>query len=238
MRTDTITLQTPDGPMECFEAIPDEAGAGVVVIQEAFGVNEHISDVATRFANEGYRAIAPALYHRAGGGTAPYDDFSKVMPLMQGVNDETFLMDVDAALAHLRDAGIPPERTGIVGFCMGGRVTFLVALRRKLGASVGFYGGGIVTQRRPDMPSLIGDATQLQTPWLGLFGDEDQSIPAEDVEKLRAALEADAKPDTEIVRYPGAQHGFFCDLRDSYDADAAADAWPRTLRWFRQYLRL
>jgi carboxymethylenebutenolidase len=237
MRTTTTTLQTPDGPMECFEAIPDDARAAIVVIQEAFGVNDHIEDVAKRFADEGYHAIAPALYHRAGGGTAPYDDFSKVMPLMQGVSDETFLMDVDATLAHLRDAGIPPERTGIVGFCMGGRVTFLVALRRPLGAAVGFYGGGIVTERRPEMPSLVGDAAQLQAPWLGLFGDEDQSIPADDVERLRATLEADAKPDTEIVRYPGAHHGFFCDLRPSYNADAAADAWPRTLRWFREYLR-
>lgn len=237
MRTTTTILQTADGPMECFEAIPDDAHGAIVVIQEAFGVNDHIEDVANRFANEGYHAIAPALYHRAGGGTAPYDDFSKVMPLMQGVNDETFLMDVDATLAHLRDAAIGPERTGIVGFCMGGRVTFLVALHRELGAAVGFYGGGIVTQRRPDMPSLIGEATQLQTPWLGLFGDDDQSIPVEDVEKLRAALEADAKPDTEIVRYRNAQHGFFCDLRASYDREAAADAWPRTLRWFREYLR-
>jgi carboxymethylenebutenolidase len=237
MRTTSTTLQTPDGPMECFEAIPDDPRGAIVVIQEAFGVNDHIRDVTTRFANEGYRAIAPALYHRAGGGTAPYDDFSKVMPLMQGVSDETFLMDVDAVLAHLREAGIAPQSTGIVGFCMGGRVTFLVALRRALGAAVGFYGGGIVTQRRPQTPSLVEDAVHLQTPWLGLFGDEDQSIPVEDVEKLRAALEADAKPDTEIVRYPGAQHGFFCDKRPSYDAEAAADAWPRTLRWFGEYLR-
>jgi carboxymethylenebutenolidase len=236
MRTDTITLQTPDGPMDCFEAIPDGARAAIVVIQEAFGVNEHIRDVATRFANEGYHAIAPALFHRAGGGTAPYDDFSKVLPLMEGMTDDGVLTDVDATLAHLREAGFAPERTGIVGFCMGGRVTFLVALRRALGAGVGFYGGGIVTPRRPQQARLVDDVVDLQTPWLGLFGDEDQSIPVEDVETLRAALDAEAKPDHEVVRYAGAQHGFFCDLRPSYDKDAAADAWDRTLRWFREYL--
>src|ERR1700704_637334 len=119
MKTSDITLQTSDGPMECFEARPDgEARRAVVVIQEAFGVNEHIREVTTRFAEQGYHAVAPALFHRAGGGTAPYDDFSKVMPLLEGVTDEGILVDVDAALAHLRHEGFTDDRIGIVGFCM------------------------------------------------------------------------------------------------------------------------
>src|SRR5438270_2238097 len=137
MRTSDITLQTVDGPMECFEARPDsDVRHAVVVIQEAFGVNDHIRDVATRFAEQGYHAVAPALYHRAGGGTAPYDDFSKVMPLMQGLTDDGILTDVDATLEYLRGEGLADDRIAIVGFCMGGRETLMVAVRRELGAAV------------------------------------------------------------------------------------------------------
>jgi carboxymethylenebutenolidase len=235
MDTETITLQTGDGPMECFEARPEGAERAVIVIQEAFGVNDHIKEVTTRFAGEGYRAIAPALFHRSGGGTAPYDDFSKVMPLLEGFTDDGALMDVDATIAHLAGAGFDAARVGIVGFCMGGRVSFLVSVRRALGAGVGFYGGGIVTPRFPGQAKLVDEAASLQTPWLGLFGDRDGSIPVDDVEALRGALDR-APVDHDVVRYPESEHGFFCDLRPSYHAEAAADAWPRTLDWFAKHL--
>jgi carboxymethylenebutenolidase len=235
MDAETITLQTADGPMECFQARPEGARRAVIVIQEAFGVNDHIRDVATRFASEGYHAIAPALYHRSGGGTAPYDDFSKVMPLLEGFTDDGVLVDVDATVAHLADAGFPAASVGIVGFCMGGRVTFLVAVRRALGAGVGFYGGGIVNPRFPGQAKLADEAASLETPWLGLFGDRDGSIPVDDVEALRGAL-AGAAVDHDIVRYADAEHGFFCDLRPSYSPQAAADAWPRTLDWLAKHL--
>jgi carboxymethylenebutenolidase len=236
MQTATHELPTPDGPMPCYEAVPDDgATAGVVVIQEAFGVNDHIEDVCRRLATAGYHAVAPHLFHRAGGGTAPYDDFSKVLPLYEGLDDAGILVDVDAALALLAERGIAAERTGTVGFCMGGRVTFLVALERRLGAAVGFYGGGIVTSRFPQFPTLVDRVATLQTPWLGLFGDEDAGIPIDDVEALRSALAA-APVATDVVRYPGAQHGFHCDVRPSYDRDAATDAWSRTLGWFGRFL--
>jgi len=116
-------LATPDGAMDIYEAAPDGAPRGaIIVVQEAFGVNDHIQDVARRFAAAGYYAVAPALFHRAGGGTAPYDDFTKVMPLFEGVTDDGILADVDATLAHLEDAGFGREQIGIVGFCFGGRV--------------------------------------------------------------------------------------------------------------------
>jgi carboxymethylenebutenolidase len=236
MKTSDIILATADGPMEAFEARPDgDSRHAVVVVQEAFGVNDHIREVTTRFAEQGYHAIAPALFHRAGGGTAPYDDFSKVIPLLEGVTDDGILLDIDAALAHLRDEGFTDDRIGIVGFCMGGRATFLVAVRRALGAAVGFYGGGVVTPRFPGQARLIDEVEQIRTPWLGLFGDRDQSIPVGDVEALRAAL--DATPvDHDIVRYAEGEHGFFCDKRPSYNAEAAADAWPRALQWFSAHL--
>jgi carboxymethylenebutenolidase len=237
METRTIELQTADGPMDLYVAEPDSPkGTAVVVIQEAFGVNDHIQDVTRRFAAEGHLAVAPALFHRAGGGTASYDDFSKVLPLFEGLTDEGIVMDVDAALDFVSGAGIAHERTGTVGFCMGGRVTFLVALERRLGAAVGFYGGGIVTARFPQFPPLVDRTAELQTPWLGLFGDLDGSIPVEDVEALRARLDDEAPVAHQVVRYADADHGFHCDVRPSFHPEASADAWQRTLAWFDEHL--
>jgi carboxymethylenebutenolidase len=208
----------------------------VIVAREAFGVNEHIRDVTRRFAAAGFRAVAPTMFHRAGGGTAPYDDFAQVIPLFAGVSDDGIVADVDATVKYLHDAGFDEERIGIVGFCFGGRVTFLVATRRKLGAAVGFYGGGIVTTRIPLFQPLIGDAAKIATPWLGLFGDADTSIPVADVEQLRATLDHETEVAHEIVRYPNAEHGFHCDVRPSYDEAAAKDGWERTLDWLRRHL--
>ena len=231
-----LTLGTDDGPMDAYEAVPDgSARRAVIVVQEAFGVNDHMQDITRRFADAGYHAIAPALFHRAGGGTAPYDDFEKVLPLFEGLTDPGIVMDVDAARAHLGTAGFGDRAIGIVGFCMGGRVTFLASLELELGAAVGFYGGGIVTARFPQFPPLIDRVGDLKTPWLGLFGDEDGSIPVEDVERLRQELDG-ADVSTDVVRYAGAEHGFHCDQRPSYHAEAATDAWTRTLAWFEEHL--
>jgi carboxymethylenebutenolidase len=233
----TVTLTTPDGPMDCYEATPDGAARGaVVVVQEAFGVNEHIQDVTRRFATAGYHAVAPALFHRAGGGTAEYGDFGAVIPLFEGVTDDGALVDVDAAVAHLHRAGFADRGIAVVGFCFGGRASFLVAARRALGAAVGFYGGGIVTAGALGFAPLVDEAATLRTPWLGLFGDEDASIPVADVETLRARL-AEAPVAAEVVRYPGARHGFHCDRRpDDFAADSARDAWARTLTWLDAHL--
>jgi carboxymethylenebutenolidase len=237
MSTGDVTLDTADGPMRAYEAVPDDRPAtAVVVIQEAFGVNDHIEDVTRRVADAGFHAIAPALFHRSGGGTAPYDDFSKVLPLFEGLTDDGLLADIDAARAHLHEAGIEDAHIGIVGFCFGGRITFLASVRRALGAGVGFYGGGIVTPRFPQFPGLVDESAAMQTPWLGLFGDADESIPVDDVERLRSTLDEKAPVAHEVVRYPGAQHGFNCDQRPSYDREAAADAWQRTLAWFATHL--
>lgn len=237
METTTTTTTTADGPMDLYEAVPDgQPAAAIIVIQEAFGVNDHIQDVTRRVADAGYHAVAPALFHRAGGGTAPYDDFAQVLPLFEGLTDAAILMDVDATIDHLHSRGFDDDRIGMVGFCMGGRVSFLTAVTHRLGAAVGFYGGGIVTSRFPQFPPLVDQVEGLATPWLGLFGDRDGSIPVADVEQLRAALD-DVPVATEIVRYPDADHGFHCDVRPSHDPAASADAWERTLAWFATHLR-
>jgi carboxymethylenebutenolidase len=226
-------VDTADGPMRLHEARPDGAAQGaVVVVQEAFGVNGHIERVTRRLADEGYHAVAPDLYHRAGGVTVPYGEIPMALSLLQGLTDEGLLVDVDAALDHLRAAGHADAGLGIVGFCFGGRVAFLAAVSRSLGAAVTFYGGGIVTPRIPGIPSLIERAPELKTPWLGLFGDRDESIPVADVERLEAAV-AVAPVDTDVVRYPEAAHGFHCDERPAaYNPKAAADGWRRMLAWF------
>ena len=229
----TLELATTDGPMACYEARPgrEVATAGaVIVIQEAFGVNDYIEDVTGRFAAAGYHAVAPHLFHRAGGGTAPYDDFAKVIPLYEGLTDEGILMDVDAARAYLHARGWTDLQIGIVGFCFGGRVTFLTAIERELAAAVGFYGGGIVSQRFPQFPPLIQRADELRTPWLGLFGARDESIPMADVEELKGALTT-APVANEVVVYSDAGHGFHCDQRDAFHGESADDAWHRTLAW-------
>lgn len=234
-----VIVETADGPMRLYEAKPPgQARGAIVVVQEAFGVNPHIEDVTRRAAAAGYHAVAPDFFHRSGpGAVVEYGKFELVMEYFQALgSDASILTDVDAALAHLRATGFADAQIGTVGFCFGGRVSFLVALRRKLGASVGFYGGGIVTGRFPQFPALVDEVASLQTPWLGLFGDQDGSIPVDDVETLRTALAA-AAVDTEIVRYAEAGHGFHCDQRPDYRPDDAGDAWRRALDWFAAHLK-
>ncbi len=220
-------------PLSVYAPSGTPKGA-VIVIQEAFGVNDHIEDVARRFADEGWLAVAPHLFHRTGDPKLGYGDFGVIMPHMQGLTKEGVLADVDAAIAEVSRQGIPAKKTGIVGFCMGGTVTLIADAERDLGAAVTFYGGG-VKEGRFGFPPLVEEAPHLRAPWLGLFGDLDKGIPVEQVEELRTAAASSGQP-TEIVRYPEADHGFHCDQRESYHAASATDAWRRTLEWFGRYL--
>jgi len=231
----TVTLTTPDGDMGLYDAEPDgKARGAVIVVQEAFGVNDHIEDVTRRLAAAGYRAVAPHLFHRTGDPVIGYGDYDQIMPHFAGLSEAGVLDDIDAALDYLGEAGYAPARIGVVGFCMGGTVAFLASVRRPLGAGVTFYGGGIA-QGRFGMASQLELALHLRTPWLGLYGDQDQGIPVEDVEALRTAVSA-APVETEIVRYAPAGHGFNCDKRDSYHEASAVDAWRRMLEWFERHL--
>ncbi|MDQ3944455.1 MAG: dienelactone hydrolase family protein [Actinomycetota bacterium] len=219
-----LSVHAPDG----------QPKGGIVLVQEAFGVNDHIEDVGRRFAAEGWLTVAPHLFHRTGDPTFGYDDMSVVMPHMDALTAEGVLADIDAALDQLKAQGIPPERIGVVGFCMGGTVTLVTAARRPVGAAVTFYGGG-VTEGRFGFPPLVEEAARLGAPWLGLYGDLDEGIPVEGVERLREAAAASGQT-TAIVRYPEAGHGFHCDQRGSFEAKSAEDAWARTLAWFNEHL--
>jgi carboxymethylenebutenolidase len=206
----------------------------VVVVQEAFGVNDHIKDIAERFAAEGYRAVAPHFFHRQGDPTIAYDDFDSAMKHVRALTEQGIAEDLDTAYAHLHEDGFDDSRIAIVGFCMGGTVTFVEAAKRPLGAAVTFYGGGIA-EGRFGAPALLDLAPDLKTPWLGCYGDQDKGIPVEQVEQLRDAV-SHAPVDAEIVRYPDAGHGFHCDARSAYHEHSARDAWSRTLAWLDEHL--
>lgn len=224
-----IALTTADGTMPVYVSRPEgEAPAAVIVIQEAYGVTDHIKDVTDRFAKAGYLAVAPSLFHRTGSPVLDYADRDGAMALLPTLTDEGLTADVQDTLLLLASEGFDADRVAIVGFCMGGTVSFVVGARIAMLAAVTFYGGGI-TQGRFGMPSMLELAPIRRSPWLGLFGDLDQGIPAEQVEALRAAT-AEGPVPAEIVRYPNGKHGFHCDDRPAvFDRDSAADAWARTL---------
>jgi carboxymethylenebutenolidase len=233
---DAVALDTPDGPMRLYSCVPEGGAArAVIVVHEALGVTDYIEGVARDLARVGYHAVAPAIFHRAGGGTATSGDFERVAQLFEDLTDGGIVMDVGVVIAHLHEQGFADGSIGIVGFCWGGRVTFLASLEFALGAAVGFYGGGIVSPRFPRLPPLLDRAGELETPWLGHFGDLDTVIPVEDVETLRTRLTGLDVP-TEVLRYATAEHGFHNGSRPSYNAAAATDAWDRTLDWLATHL--
>ena len=229
----TEKIEVPaSGGMTCFLARPKSAARApaVLVIQEAFGVNGHIQDVTRRIAAEGYVALAPDLYWRAGKQrTVPYDQIGEAIALMQGVSDQDIVADVGNAIAHLeRQPFVRSDRIGITGFCMGGRVSYLAAceLPEKIKASAPFYGGGIP----------IDKTAKLRSPVLAFFGEKDAFIPLDSVEQLKAELARTGKQ-AEVIVYPGADHGFFCDERASYQAEAARDSWERLKRFLAAHLQ-
>jgi carboxymethylenebutenolidase len=219
-----LSIHHPDHP----------AAGGVVVVQGAFGVTDHIEDVCERLARVGWLAVAPHLFHRTGDPVLPYDDFSQVRPHMAALTADGILADVDAALSYIDGAGFTADTAGIVGFCMGGTIALAVAAERQVGGAVTFYGSGILTGRF-GFPPLVELAPRLRAPWLGLYGDQDKGIPVEEVEQLAAAA-ATAEVRTEVERYPAAGHGFHRDGSDAYVEAAASDAWMRTLDWFADTL--
>ena len=209
-----VSVQTADGPMTVHVERPDGRPRGaVVVIQEAFGVNDHIEDVARRFADEGFLGAAPHLYHRTGDAVVDYSDFFGTMPHMQALTRDGLSEDLDATLALLAEDGIEPRSVGVVGFCLGGSVSLLAGVEQPLGAAVTYYGGGHggVHTGTLGLPPLVELAPDLRAPWIGHFGDLDEGLPADDVEALRAAAER-AAVRTEVYRYPGAEHGFNRDV--------------------------
>jgi carboxymethylenebutenolidase len=230
-----ITIETADGPMSAFLAVPvGEPCGGVVVVQEAFGLTGHIRRVTEALAGDGWLAIAPALFHRSEEQLFGYSDYDKLGPVIMKLTRETIEADIDAALGDLGSRGIAASATGIIGFCLGGSVTLATASRCELGAAVTFYGGGLA-EGRFGLDAGIETAARLRTPWLGLYGDLDEHIPVDDVERVRVAA-ASCPVDSQVARYAEADHGFHCDERPSFHAESSTDAWQRTLQFLGEHL--
>ena len=217
------TLETADGPMRVYEAHPAvPTGRTVVVLQEAFGVNEHIQGIARRFAARGFLALAPDLFHRSGITELAYDQHALAMPLIAAIGPELITADVHGLLAA---KGIAPDRTAIVGFCFGGRAAFTAATATPgLAAAVVFYGPGIAAGPH----AVLDRAESITAPMLLHVGAEDPTIPRPQVEEINSVLTT-ADVDFEQLVYAGAGHAFACDARPHMFHEAsAAIAWDRT----------
>lgn len=228
--TKWVELPVADGTsMRAYVARPQASPvrAGLLVFQEAFGVNVHIRNVTDRFAREGFLALAPELFHRtAPGFEGAYNNFESVMPHIRALKDADLEADVRASYSWVLEnqdkAGTP---VACVGFCMGGRVSFLTNSILPVKAAVSFYGGGIAPN--PLGPGLLGRAGNLHAPQLLLWGGLDKHLGPEQTQAVAEALRKAGKPFVN-VDFSDADHGFFCDARPSYNPAAARQAWALT----------
>jgi carboxymethylenebutenolidase len=232
-----IRIPTKDGELPGYRAMPAEGGAfpAVLVVQEIFGVHEHIKDICRRFAKLGYLAVAPELYARQ-GDVSTLSDIDDIRKIVAKVPDAQVIADLDAAAEWIKASGKGQvDRLGITGFCWGGRIVWLYAAHNsRLKAAVAWYGrlAGKANELQPLHPLDIAD--RLKAPVLGLYGGSDQGIPLETVDHMKAALKSAGSPST-IVVYPETPHAFFADYRPSYRQAAAEDGWRRLLGWFQQH---
>jgi carboxymethylenebutenolidase len=231
-----ISVPASDGAIAAYRAAPAAEGSHPVllVVQEIFGVHEHIKDVCRRLAKLGYLAIAPDLYQRQGdvSGLASVDEIRKVV---SKVPDAQVMSDLDACVAWAARNSGDTNRLGITGFCWGGRITWLYTFHQpKVRAGVAWYGklAGDASELTPTFPLDL--AGTLKTPVLGLYGGQDQGIPLSDVDRMNAALKASGGASS-IHVYPDAPHAFYADYRPSYRKDAAEDGWRRMQEWFRKH---
>jgi carboxymethylenebutenolidase len=224
-----VDLSVDDGTsMRAYVARPagDRPARGLLVFQEAFGVNAHIRDVTERFAAQGFLAIAPELFHRtAPGFDCAYSEFAKAMPQLEAITEEGLDADARAAYAWL-DRGAVGGNVASVGYCLGGRVSFVANSGLPLKAAVSYYGGRI--------PSVIGRAPKLAGPMLFVWGGLDHHIPDDQRQAVIKSVRAANKTFVDVV-FSNADHGFFCDARPSYHAASAAQAWSLTLAFLNSY---
>ncbi len=231
-----VKIPVKGGEIPGYRAMP--AGTGpfpvVLVVQEIFGVHEHIKDICRRLAKLGFFAVAPELYARQ-GDVSQLKDFQEILKIVGTVPDEQVMSDLDATVAFAKKSGKGNvEKLAMTGFCWGGRMVWLYAAHNKmLKAGAAWYGrlSGEKNELHPRHPLDV--VSSLNAPVLGLYGADDRMIPVETVEKMKTALK-DAKKSAEIILYPDTPHGFYADYRDTYRKEAADDAWKRMLEFFKQ----
>jgi carboxymethylenebutenolidase len=231
-----VKIKVPDGEIPGYRSMPASGGPfpTVLVVQEAFGVHEHIKDVTRRFAKLGYMAVAPELWARL-ATAEQLQTIEGAQAVMAKAPDGQVMSDLDATVAYMKASGKGnTDKLGITGFCYGGRIVWLYSAHNpQVKAAAAWYGAitGATSEVRPKHPLDI--VKELKAPVLGLYGGQDRGIPLSDVDKMREALKAAGKPG-EIVVYPEAPHGFHADYRPSYRKEAAEDGWKRLQEWFKK----
>lgn len=239
IKTEFLTLKVSDGTeMRTYLAQPGGGGKspGVLIFPEAFGVDKHIREVTEHFANEGYLAIAPELFHRTAppGFEGSSADIQSVMPHVMALTDATLEADIRATHdALLRQSPIDGQRIACVGFCMGGRVSFLANLILPLRAAISFYGGGIAKSERG--PGLLNRVEQSNAPIFLFWGGLDKHIGPEQRCAVNEALRA-AKKTFGSMEFADADHAFFNDKRPNYNKAAAETAWKLSLTFLKTNL--
>jgi len=234
MKENYVSLAVEGGTnMDAYTSFPKEGNGsfpGIILFQEAFGVNHHIRNVADRIASKGYVVIAPELFHRTGAGLdLPYNDFPSVMPHMKALTVQGLEADAKACfdwLQHQND--VIKNKIGSIGFCMGGRVSFIANMALPLQAAVSYYAGG--------MPAIADRLHEIHAPHLMFWGGLDKHITPDQVETVAKALQ-DAKKEFINVIVSYADHAFNCDERPSYHPQAAKEAWALTLTFLENKLK-
>lgn len=233
-----VKIPVADGEMPAYRAMPTKGTklGTILVVHEIFGVHEWIKDVCRRFAKAGYLAVSPDLYARYGDATKIADFKILIDTIVRKAVDESVLSDLDATAKWAAGNGGDPARLGVTGFCWGGRATWMyTAHNPDIKAGVAWYGSMTkhANDTRPVHP--IDLAAKMKGRVLGLYGELDKGIPVSEGDEMRAALKAAGDTRSEIVVYPGADHGFLADYRPSYNEAAAKQAWPRALEWFKTH---
>jgi carboxymethylenebutenolidase len=229
--TADITFASNGGTAQGYVARPDDGAThpGVIVIQEWWGLDDHIKDITRRFANAGFVALAPDLYH---GTVVPVGEPNEAQKAMMAMDQAVVAQDLRGAMTTLSNmSDVAPKQVGVVGFCMGGFITMNVASQAgsNIGAAVAFYPGGYNPTEQ--------EVAAIQAPVLIIYASEDHSTPAEKREQLRQWLTDNGKT-FDMVIYQGRDHAFFNDTRpEIHDPSDSADAWQRTINWFTRYLK-
>ncbi|MBW4647921.1 MAG: dienelactone hydrolase family protein [Kastovskya adunca ATA6-11-RM4] len=237
-------VHVPNGNLQIAAYLAQPVGEGsfpaVVVVQEIFGVNAHIRDVTERIAKEGYVAIAPAIYQRqAPGFETGYtaEDIKIGREYKNQTQASELLSDIQATINYLKSLpSVKKDRVGCIGFCFGGHVAYLAATLAEITATASFYGAGIATMTPGGGEPTIARTSDIAGTLYAFFGMEDASIPAAQVDAIEQELNK-YNIDSQVFRYEGAAHGFFCDQRDSYNKGAAAQAWEEVKQLFEQKLK-
>lgn len=233
-----VKVKTSDGEMPAYRAMPEKGGPFpvIVVVQEIFGVHEHIKDICRRLGKLGYLAVAPELYARQGDVSKLEKIDEIISKVVSKVPDAQVMSDLDATVAWAKASGKgDTSKLGVTGFCWGGRIVWLYTAHNKdLKAGVAWYGRivGKADELHPKHPIDIVES--LKAPVLGLYGGADTGIPNDTVEKMQKALK-DAKKEGEIILYPETPHGFYADYRPTYRKDKAEDAWAKMLDFFKKH---